>query len=132
MDIDEDDDFYAPEEPQDAPAQPMTTTTNAPEPTTASAPTAGTKTAPDEELEEGEEEDEGGEMDEDDDSVKTPLSFTFKPYELIFSCVTRMSTLSSIAKTAQMPLLHRTKTRLLLPILVFGLNLIHAPTLFVH
>ncbi|KAM7184852.1 Fip1 motif domain containing protein [Rhypophila sp. PSN 637] len=68
MDIDEDDDFYAPEEPQVAPAQPPATSTGAPEPTAAAAPSAGTKTDPNEELEEGEEEDEGGEMDEDDDS----------------------------------------------------------------
>lgn len=69
MDFDEDEDFYAPEEPQVAPAQPATTTTSAPEPTSTTAPVAGAKTDQNEELEEGEEEDEGGEMDEDDDSV---------------------------------------------------------------
>lgn len=60
MDMDEDDDFYAPEEPEVQP----TATTSAP---TAPAAT-DTKTEPqNDELEEGEEEDEGGEMDEDDD-----------------------------------------------------------------
>ncbi|KAK0715971.1 Fip1 motif-domain-containing protein [Lasiosphaeris hirsuta] len=58
MDIDEDDDFYAPEEPETAPAQHAQP---------APAPVA-TKTDVGDELEEGEEEDEGGEMDEDEDS----------------------------------------------------------------
>ncbi|KAK0641962.1 Fip1 motif-domain-containing protein [Cercophora newfieldiana] len=58
MDIDEDDDFYAPDEPEVPAAQAATAT--APPPT--SKPDAG------DELEEGEEEDEGGEMDEDEDS----------------------------------------------------------------
>ncbi|KAK3318071.1 Fip1 domain-containing protein [Apodospora peruviana] len=73
MDIDEDDDFYAPEEPQATTAQsaPETTSTvPATAPAAAPAPAVGTKAEPNEELEEGEEEeeDEGGEMDEDDDS----------------------------------------------------------------
>ncbi|KAH8879003.1 Fip1-domain-containing protein [Thozetella sp. PMI_491] len=57
MDIDEDDDFYAPEEPD------VPTADAAPAP--AEQPKAD---AQDDDLEEGEEEDEGGEMDEDDDS----------------------------------------------------------------
>jgi pre-mRNA 3'-end-processing factor FIP1 len=58
MDIDDDDDFYAPEEPvtQAAPEQPST------------GPTA-TGNQRDEDLEEGEEEDEGAEMDEDDSDI---------------------------------------------------------------
>jgi len=63
MDMDEDDDFYAPDEPE-AP-----TVQAAP---TAAPPTAAKQDAGDE-LEEGEEEDEGGEMDEDEDSVCFPL-----------------------------------------------------------
>ena len=59
MDIDEDDDFYAPEEPEVPAAQPAPT-----------APPAPSKTDAADELEEGEEEDEGGEMDEDEDSVR--------------------------------------------------------------
>lgn len=55
MDIDDDDDFYAPDEPE---------TTQAPAPQ-ASAP-AQPVAQHDEDLEEGEEEDEGAEMDEDD------------------------------------------------------------------
>jgi pre-mRNA 3'-end-processing factor FIP1 len=64
MDMDEDDDFYAPEEPE------VQATT---EPSAAA--TTETKTEPQaDDLEEGEEEDEGGEMDEDDDSVTYPSS----------------------------------------------------------
>lgn len=57
MDVDEDDDFYAPEEPTVPSAPP------------AQAPQAAADTRADqhEDLEEGEEEDEGGAMDEDDD-----------------------------------------------------------------
>lgn len=59
MDIDEDDDFYAPDEPEvQAPTAPVV-----PVPTEIKTETK------DAELEEGEEEDSGGEMDEDDDSV---------------------------------------------------------------
>ncbi|ETS73640.1 hypothetical protein PFICI_14586 [Pestalotiopsis fici W106-1] len=58
MDIDDDDDFYAPDEPE---------TTQAP------APQANATVQPaaqhDEDLEEGEEEDEGAEMDEDDSDI---------------------------------------------------------------
>ncbi|SPQ23996.1 2a8508b2-eaf7-4dab-a09e-68c8be849fe6 [Thermothielavioides terrestris] len=57
MDIDDEDDFYAPEEPQAPAAQP-----------TPPAPSAPAKKDANDELEEGEEEDEGGAMDEDDDS----------------------------------------------------------------
>lgn len=57
MDIDDDDDFYSPEEPQ-PPSQPAP----------AEAAPASKKDA-NEELESGEEEDEGGAMDEDEDSV---------------------------------------------------------------
>lgn len=60
MDIDEDDDFYAPEEPDVQP----TATAAAP-----AAPVAAKTEPQNDELEEGEEEDESGEMDEDDDSV---------------------------------------------------------------
>lgn len=61
MDIDEDDDFYAPEEPTvpaPAPATENAAATKAPSPKVESK---------NDELEEGEEEDEGGAMDEDDD-----------------------------------------------------------------
>jgi pre-mRNA 3'-end-processing factor FIP1 len=54
MEIDDDDDFYAPEEPE---------TIQAPAPAVASSAPAAHH---DEDLEEGEEEDEGAEMDEDD------------------------------------------------------------------
>lgn len=62
MDIDDnDDDFYAPEEPTvPAPAE-------APQDGAENAP-AEAKPDADEDLEEGEEEDEGGAMDEDDSS----------------------------------------------------------------
>lgn len=67
MDIEDDDDIYAPEEPAAPPAK------------TEADAKADTQTAPangsrkEEELEEGEEEDEGGEVmdeDDDDDSVR--------------------------------------------------------------
>ncbi|KAK0620888.1 Fip1 motif-domain-containing protein [Immersiella caudata] len=58
MDIDEDDDFYSPDEPE----APSAEAAPAAAPPTTSKPDAG------DELEEGEEEDEGGEMDEDEDS----------------------------------------------------------------
>jgi pre-mRNA 3'-end-processing factor FIP1 len=63
MDMDEDDDFYAPEE-----AEVQTTVaSSAPSAPTASETQTGHQN---DELEEGEEEDEGGDMDEDeDDSV---------------------------------------------------------------
>ncbi|KAL2128994.1 hypothetical protein VTI74DRAFT_8382 [Chaetomium olivicolor] len=57
MDVDDEDDFYAPEEPQ-APAQPVQS----------DVPASTAKKEPNEDLESGEEEDEGGAMDEDDDS----------------------------------------------------------------
>ncbi|ORY59679.1 Fip1 motif-domain-containing protein [Pseudomassariella vexata] len=58
MDIDDDDDFYAPDEPAttQSPAQHEPASTNPP------------AAQHDEDLEEGEEEDEGAEMDEDEDS----------------------------------------------------------------
>jgi pre-mRNA 3'-end-processing factor FIP1 len=64
MDIDDEDDFYAPEEP----------TIHSAESASAAAANANTNDAPtepqqDEDLEEGEEEDEGAEM-EDSDSVR--------------------------------------------------------------
>lgn len=61
MDIDEDDDFYAPEELGVPAAQAA--------PADAGLVPARQSKQQDEDLEEGEEEDEGGEMDEDDDSV---------------------------------------------------------------
>jgi pre-mRNA 3'-end-processing factor FIP1 len=54
MEIDDEDDFYAPDEPE--------TTQVAPAPANPNAPTVQHN----EDLEEGEEEDEGAEMDEDD------------------------------------------------------------------
>jgi pre-mRNA 3'-end-processing factor FIP1 len=68
MDVDEDDDFYAPEEPE-APLAQSTVSNSA---------SRETKTEdPDEGLEEGEEEDEGGEMDEDEDSVSFLVTSAF-------------------------------------------------------
>ncbi|KAF4867714.1 Pre-mRNA polyadenylation factor FIP1 [Colletotrichum siamense] len=61
MDIDEDDDFYAPEEPTVPAPAPATENAAAPK---APSPKVESKN---DELEEGEEEDEGGAMDEDDD-----------------------------------------------------------------
>lgn len=109
MEIDEDDDFYAPEEPQVSPAQPTTTSPSGPEPTAPTAPSAGAKTDPNEELEEGEEEDEGGEMDEDDDSVGA-LPFAPICGLSVATNITLRRTLtsSSTAKIAQAPHLHRT------------------------
>ncbi|KAL0944889.1 Fip1 domain-containing protein [Colletotrichum truncatum] len=68
MDIDEDDDFYAPEEPT-VPETTATTTAAATATTENVAPKAASPKvdAKNEELEEGEEEDEGGAMDEDED-----------------------------------------------------------------
>ncbi|KAL2120178.1 hypothetical protein VTJ04DRAFT_4204 [Mycothermus thermophilus] len=60
MDIDDDDDFYSPDEPEVPAAEPE-------KPKAETANTAPKKDA-NEELEEGEEEDEGGAMDEDEDS----------------------------------------------------------------
>ncbi|KAI1862067.1 uncharacterized protein JN550_010532 [Neoarthrinium moseri] len=57
MDINDDDDFYAPDEPE---------TTQAAEP---SAPANAPPRHHDEDLEEGEEEDEGADMDEDDSDI---------------------------------------------------------------
>lgn len=54
MDIDDDDDFYAPDEPETTQAAPAQANTNAP------------AQHHDEDLEEGEEEDEGADMDEGD------------------------------------------------------------------
>ena len=69
MDIDEDDDFYAPEEPDvsavEAPPAPV------------EGQTESKHEAQDDDLEEGEEEDEGGEMmDEEDDSVRADSLFS--------------------------------------------------------
>lgn len=62
MDMDEDDDFYAPDDPE--------VQATAPSPVVSAPAATETKSEPQsEELEEGEEEDEGGEMDEDEDSV---------------------------------------------------------------
>ncbi|KAB5523827.1 Fip1 domain-containing protein [Coniochaeta sp. 2T2.1] len=63
MDIDEDDDFYAPEESE---AQTTTAEPSAAAPAHAPAATETKTEQQTDELEEGEEEDEGGEMDEDD------------------------------------------------------------------
>ncbi|WYZ44900.1 hypothetical protein EsH8_VIII_000216 [Colletotrichum jinshuiense] len=66
MDIDEDDDFYAPEEPAVEATTTPATTTNPTEDAAATIPSPQVDAKSDE-LEEGEEEDEGGAMDEDED-----------------------------------------------------------------
>lgn len=82
MEIEDEDDFYAPEEPIVAP---KTETDTKPEaggggPTNASGE--------DEELEEGEEEDEGGEIMEEDDDDSVGFSIygmnEFAPYTMVF------------------------------------------------
>jgi len=73
MEIDEDEDFYAPDEPEAPAAQPA----------------APPKAEPVDELEEGEEEDEGGAMDEDDDSVCTQ---TYRNFLLCADLIYRTST----------------------------------------
>ncbi|KAI1740221.1 Fip1 motif-domain-containing protein [Xylaria scruposa] len=68
MEIDDDDDFYAPEEPTTQSVE----SANAPTPTHAAATNASAiHTAPqnDEDLEEGEEEDEGAEMEDSDSDI---------------------------------------------------------------
>lgn len=70
MDIEDDDDLYAPEEPTPAPAKSETDEKAQPPTGPANA------SRKEEELEEGEEEDEGGEImeeDDDDDSVGPSL-----------------------------------------------------------
>lgn len=103
MEIDDDDDFYAPVEPQSpAPAA-------AAQPAPAAAPPPATKDDAKEELEEGEEEDEGGEMDEDDDSVRAPTrdARSMAAHPDADSWAPRTLTSSRSAKTAPGPLLHR-------------------------
>lgn len=66
MEIDDEDDFYAPEEPDVS--QPVAAAAPAP------APAPAAEQHHDEDLEEGEEEDEGAEMDEDDSVCRpTPM-----------------------------------------------------------
>ncbi|TPX07990.1 uncharacterized protein E0L32_010321 [Thyridium curvatum] len=65
MDIDEEDDFYAPEEPSE-PSGPPAPTANADAP-------ADSKPEEQDDLEEGEEEDEGGAMDEDEDDSEIDI-----------------------------------------------------------
>lgn len=77
MEIDDDDDFYAPEEPI------MQSVDN----TTAPGAAANANAAPtgpqhDEDLEEGEEEDEGAEM-EDSDSVRSPSTVHHLPPAIV-------------------------------------------------
>ena len=70
MDIEDDDDLYAPEEPTPAPAK------SEPDAKTQAPTGPANASRKEEELEEGEEEDEGGEImeeDDDDDSV-SPLA----------------------------------------------------------
>jgi hypothetical protein len=68
MDIDDDEDFYAPEPGTVTEAKPAGSDKAATPPTTAApAPTTESKTDDKAELEEGEEEDDDGAMDEDDD-----------------------------------------------------------------
>jgi hypothetical protein len=68
MDIDDDEDFYAPEPGTAAEAKPAVSDKAASPPTTAApAPTTESKADDKAELEEGEEEDDDGAMDEDDD-----------------------------------------------------------------
>jgi pre-mRNA 3'-end-processing factor FIP1 len=73
MDIDEDDDFYAPEEPEASAG-----TAKQPEPAA-----KGDEHSP-EDLEEGEEEDQDGEMGEDDDDsvclVSAVLGYCLLPF----------------------------------------------------
>jgi hypothetical protein len=76
MDIDEDDDFYAPEEPD------VQTTAAATAPAATVAAEIKGEAQP-EELEEGEEEDEGGEMDEDDDDDDDSVLFVYA-HQLFF------------------------------------------------
>lgn len=87
MDIDDnDDDFYAPEEPA-APAAPTAQPDGAA--TTANAPAEpDSKPDQDEDLEEGEEEDEGGAMDEDDSS--DDVSINSMPHLFPRYCVIRL------------------------------------------
>jgi pre-mRNA 3'-end-processing factor FIP1 len=69
MDVDEDDDFYAPEEP----SVPVEHKTNA-VPSTPVGTGAAKSDSRADDLEEGEEEDEGAEMDEDDDDSVSYLA----------------------------------------------------------
>ena len=92
MDIDDEDDFYAPEEPQAA-AQP------------APAEAPATKKDASEELESGEEEDEGGAMDEDEDSVGDHT--LGRGYCASTDHHSRISTLSRSEKTPPTHHLHR-------------------------
>ena len=102
MDIDDDDDFYSPEEPQ-APAAPA-------QPAAATAAQAAPKNDVKEELEEGEEEDEGGEMDEDEDSVRAIpaicISIT-SHHSIANNAPPRMSTSSPSERTIPSQPLHR-------------------------
>lgn len=88
MDIDDnDDDFYAPEEPT-APAAPAAQPDGAA--ATTNAPTEPeSKPDQDEDLEEGEEEDEGGAMDEDDSSDDVSMETTL--HLLPQDCATRLT-----------------------------------------
>lgn len=109
MDIDDnDDDFYAPEEP-------TVSTTAEPAQTGAHAATeaAHTEAKPDadEDLEEGEEEDEGGAMDEDDssDDVRSPRAPRPLRYQL--TPALRVWSSSQRGRTAH-PRRHHRKLRL--------------------
>lgn len=98
--MDEDDDFYAPEEPE-------VQTTAAP---SAAAATETKTEHQNDELEEGEEEDEGGEMDEDDDdddSDSVTCVFGSSCYEHICLPAARTSRSLLSGKTAQKLPLHR-------------------------
>lgn len=103
MDIEDDDDFYAPEEPQVAPAEAKDKDKDKEKPTQTS-----------DDLEEGEEEDEGAAMDEDDDSDSVGAS-CHPFYEVTrdssaneAAAACRISTSSQSEKTAQQPLPLRT------------------------
>jgi hypothetical protein len=103
MELDEDDDFYAPEEPL------------VPEP--AVDTTKKLETSRNDELEEGEEEDESGEMDEDDDDSVCEPDMFFSVYcfaslwrtLIFFFHWCRTSTLLQSERMAQRRRLPRTR-----------------------
>lgn len=100
MDIEDDDDFYAPEEPM-VPAKDNEAATKT------QAPAAGSRN--DDELEEGEEEDEGGIIveEDDEDSVGSTVALSFTRTRDANE-LARMSTLSSKIRTAKkQPLLSK-------------------------
>lgn len=100
MDIDEDDDFYAPEEPAVEATTTPATTTDPTEDAAATIPSPQVDAKSDE-LEEGEEEDEGGAMDEDeDDSVGTLWRDSHGPFSLFIpTCTPQWLTVGAFCRT---------------------------------